>query len=318
MKMNKILELSTVMLWTMPAVTIMIWSMDTICDAIQNYGVGAGAGPDDDPLKQMRWFLLSQRNATRLRIPDEVLGIIGGYSDYNEIKTLFRILKTSRDRKRVIGFDSYEEMHEVYPSRVGRISKVRYLTAVHRGFSMEVDGWNNFAFIFDESKTFIEDICLDGFWNGTDFERDMNPVAINWDAFRGFKYLKYLSMQHLNLTLSMDDLSKLPNTVVSLKLNGNVWSEQSGDLDLNLLPRKLQHFSVDHCYGMNGFLSFTAPHSELRELSMIGVDIQDFVNLYAPPPYLRQITLDLMGMGSSIPSTTLKFMQSNWSIVFVC
>ena len=84
--------------------------MMTICDAMRNYGIEKG--PADDPLKEMRLFLLTQQNASTLAIPNDVLHIIGEYSDYNEIKSLFRILTTSQDRQRVIGFDSYQEMNK--------------------------------------------------------------------------------------------------------------------------------------------------------------------------------------------------------------
>ena len=311
MTIEEALELLAVMLWTMQAISIMIWSADTmitICDAMRNYRIEKG--PADDPLKEMRLFLLTQQNASTLGIPNDVLQIIGEYSDYNEIKTLFRILTTSEDRKRVIGFEYYQKMDKEYPSR---ISKMQYLRNVNRGFEVDVDGWSNFAFTFDATQTFIQEICLDSFWNGSEVKVEKNPATINWEAFQGFKQLRYLSLQELNLTVSIDDIAKLPDTLIGLKLSGNTWSYPSGDLNLNLLPQNLQHLWVDYCFGMDGLLRFTAPHSQLKELSIIGVEIDDIIDLYPPPPYLKQIWLSIMG--TSIPLHTLGFLRSNLSIL---
>ena len=81
--------------------------------------------PIDDSQRVSALVMMAQQNISRrLRIPNELHEVIHRYADYNEIRTLFRILTSPEDRKGVLGFETHGEMHREYPTKS---EKVRYL-----------------------------------------------------------------------------------------------------------------------------------------------------------------------------------------------
>ena len=96
--------------------------------------------PIDDPQKRMTIFLLAQHNLiSSKRIPADSYRVISDYSDYihhNEIRSLFRILPRE-DRRGVLGFDDYHQMHQRYPSRTTKVEYLKTLQREHSGVDDE-------------------------------------------------------------------------------------------------------------------------------------------------------------------------------------
>ena len=64
--------------------------------------------------------------------------------------------------------------------------------------------------------------------------------------------------QWFGLTISTDDLTKLPSGLQKLYIVGHVWS--GCGFDLSTLPAEIQEFSADRCE-MSGQLNLAAPHN---------------------------------------------------------
>ena len=122
--------------------------------------------PIDDPSKMLSVFLMAQKRDTRRsrRLPMVLLKVIGEYSDYNEIKMLFRVLKSPEDRHRILGFSSFREMDETLQSRQ---SKGRHLTELIR--VDEVGFFWGPTLYFDVDVKSIWKIDWFGKWNGMQY-----------------------------------------------------------------------------------------------------------------------------------------------------
>ena len=82
--------------------------------------------PNDEIAKRMSLFLMAQKrkDETGQCLPNVLYPIISQFADHNDISNLYHILRSPKDRKRVLGFTSYHEMHQQLPSKR---SKMEYL-----------------------------------------------------------------------------------------------------------------------------------------------------------------------------------------------
>lgn len=240
-----------------------------------------------------RLFAVVQQhlNESARRLPFEICQIVEEYSDADEIKAIFRLLATPRDTMAVIGFESYTQMHEMLPLRVSKLNHLNFLT--RRNFPMHPLP-NGKTFIFDTTETFVNEIMWDRYWNGTDVEPEKDPHFINWKAFRGFSHLHSVSLNGLNLQISMDDLAKLPSSIRVLDIGGNIWAEPSGHLDLNRMPKGLETFEAAGCQGINGSLKLMAPRCYLRTVVLTNNDLRGVeIGEWLIPPRLKRLYLEL-------------------------
>ena len=214
----------------------------------------------------------------------------------NQIKTLFDILTTTEDRKKVIGFQDYNEMNTKLPSAR---AKVRYLKSIIRNHDFDLDSFDAHdyhpsatAFVFDDTQTIIVEIMWDRYWNGTRCDPSFDPVAINWKAVGKLKDLRGLSLNGLSLQISMSDLERLPSSLKKLDIGRNHWKEFGGNLELYRLPDGLEEFEAMDCPGMDGSLNLFAPHSKLILIDLQNNEFEKILNWQAPPAGFQQIILD--------------------------
>ena len=265
----------------------------------RRYAASSRMHLDRSPLpndQATRLFIAAQQhlNECTQRLPLEICQIIEEYSDKNELKALFRLLTTPKDRIAVIGFESYQEMHKILPLRV---SKVDYLKALTRKTGP--------GFVFDATETSVVEIhpLIDQFvlayldnqdWNGTHKDQHNYSNALNWNVFHVFSHLHTVSFNGLNLQISMDDLAKLPPSLRRLDIGGNVWTQASGDIDLNQMPIGLESFRATGCLGINGSLKLFAPRSNLRTVALMNNDLYDVeIRDWEIAPKLKQLFLEL-------------------------
>ena len=218
--------------------------------------------PVDDSHRVCARFMLAQQkqNKPKLQIPAELIEIIHQYSDYNEIRTLFQIMTSPEDRQKVFGFTSYVQMHRYLPSTA---DKVAYLKkGLGEGTLHGVFGKAN-KITFDDQNVFIQKLWFVSDASGRSARAS---DVFNWDAIGELQHLEELMLGNLGMSISMDDIQKLPKSLKNLDIRGNIWTTPSGDVDLSLLPRGLEEFSAVACQGMSGFLKFNAPDSNLVQL----------------------------------------------------
>ena len=225
-------------------------------------GRGENTSALNDPAiaKVMRLFVMSQGRHREHRLPVEVQRIIGCFADYNDIETLFDILTSPQERKRIIGFESYDQMDRQYPSKRAKVAHLRSLRSRTpyssiRRFTVKGDG--------------VSIAMID--WSAHCNQRRA-PRDIVWSAMRRFRNLKLLYLNDIGISISMTQLAQLPPSLKVLDIGGNVWVEPNGDLDLNLLPLGLSDFSATFCQGMNGTLKLFAPRSTLETVNVRGTN----------------------------------------------
>ena len=82
--------------------------------------------PIHDAAKRMSLFLMAQKrnNDSEQHLPTVLHQIIAKYADHNDIRNLYHILRSPKDRKQVLGFKSYRAMDQQLPSKR---SKIEYL-----------------------------------------------------------------------------------------------------------------------------------------------------------------------------------------------
>ena len=230
---------------------------------------------DDSHRVCARFMLAHQRhNIPKLRIPAELYEIIHQYFDYNDIRTLFQIRTSPQDRQTVFGFTSYVKMHRYLPSRAAKVTHLKDLKGdwvigwnLDSDAESDTDGETDPAngVKFDDQDVFIRKLW---FWN-----RGPNSV-LNWEVIAKLTHLKELRIGYLDMSISMEDIRKLPQSLKVLDIRGNIWTTAAGDVDLSLLPRGLEKFVADNCQGMHGILEFDAPESNLTELSLRECNLQ--------------------------------------------
>ena len=259
--------------------------------------------PIDDSQRVSALVMMAQQNIPRrLRIPNELHQAIHEYSDYNEIRTLFRILTSSEDRKGVLGFESYGEMHQEYPTK---LDKVRYL----KHFRQFRDGEEKEDNESDEDNAWFDPQTIKFGSNGdhNQFIIGINwtpvvtvpygaypshdPKSINWRAIGGLKHLRYLRLDYLKLNVSMHDISSLPDSLRLMGIRRCAWTESSGNVDVSLFPPGLREFHGCECEGMTGSLNLAAPSSNLTDLRLEETEIQDVSGLHAMPPSFESLYL---------------------------
>ena len=226
-----------------------------------------------------RFMLAQQRqNIPRQRIPAELTKIIHQYSDYNEIRTLFQILTSPEDREKVFGFTSYVQMHRYFPSRADKVAHLKTGLGIHTA-GYERHAANNVIFgdddVFIQKLWFVSDVCE---------LFDYAPNVFNWDAICKLTQLEELKIIDVDMSISMDDIDKLPKSLKNLNIMGNLWTAQSGDVDLSMLPPGLEQFAAFDCQGMNGNLKFDAPDSNLVKLDLRRTNLQPRLNSDANIP----------------------------------
>ena len=229
-----------------------------------------------------RFMLAQQRhNNPKLRIPVELTKIIHQYSDYNEIRTLFQILTSPKDRKEILGFTSYVQMHLYLPSRADKIAhlkkglKTRLLPSLE--YDPESDNESDSEDVWQDHVNTIGFGDQDVFIHRLGFQSNLpngSAISFNWDALTQLTQLEELTITNLDMSISMDDIRKLPKSLRVLSIRGNVWSDPSGDVDLGLLPLGLEVFEADSCRGMNGILGLNAPYSNLVKLDLRDTALQ--------------------------------------------
>lgn len=246
--------------------------------------------PIDDPKRVSALTLMAQQNLEkRLQLSQELIRIIHHYSAYNGIQALFQMFPSHKDRESILGFKSYDLMHQRYPTKPAKVSYLMELSHCQaQGECTQIDT----RIMFDQKDFFIEYLQIrriagkvpkDTYLNGT-------PMAFNWDAVADLAYLEVLELDGLNIEISMDDLQKLPDSVRSIGIFDNVWTTKSGDVDLGLLPRGLEVFAASGCRGMNGTLKFDAPHSKLVEVAVKKANLHLHVDSTTQlPPSLKYV-----------------------------
>ena len=236
----------------------------------------------DDSHRTFAWFMLPQQiqNIPKLRIPSELTEIIHQYSDCNDIRTLFQILTSPGDRRKVFGFTSYVQMHRYLPSRMAKVAHlkkglgIRFWDLISGGTGSDPGGEPANGVAFDHQDVFIQQLW---FWN-TGGRNVRAPNVFNWDAMAKLTHLEELQLGYLGMSISMDDIQKLPKSLKKLNIMGNIWTAPSGDVHLGMLPRGLEEFSAFNCRGMNENLIFDAPHSNLYRLDLRETDLQPQLN----------------------------------------
>lgn len=184
------------------------------------------------------------------------------YEFCDEIASLFRLFTSPEDRMDILGFESYEEMNRVHPTKQQKIQ--HFDDAFWRQ-----SGRFHVVIYFGNLCEFIKTICVE------DKQPDDHITIINWDALAGFANLEDLKLKHLQMPVSMDDIQKVPGTVTNLVIPGNHWT--GDDVDLNLFPLGLKFFSANDCRGMEGrMLTFPAPNSKLN-LQSVSVERTDIL-----------------------------------------
>lgn len=273
--------------------------------------------PIEDCHKVSALVMLAQRNvSSALQIPSELQQVIHEYSDLNEIRTLFEILTLSEDKKGILGFESYEAMHQKHPTRSSKVLHLANLRddgeQCDNGYNEE-DSWcdpravkfgQDNRFIIGINWTPIITVPIILMQCPPDFSHI--PKAINWKAIGALKHLRYLRFGYLKLNVSMHDIKSLPDSVQSLDIAGCVWTEPSGDVDLSLLPSGLREFNGCECEGMTGLLKFAAPHSNLTVLRLAHTLIHDVSGLNDMPPSLK--TLYLSGKRLNLTEADFNFL----------
>lgn len=263
----------------------------------------------DDSQRVSALVMLARQNVSNeQRLPVELHHVIHQYFDYNEIRTLFQILTSSEDRKCALGFESYDQMHQEYPTRSSKISYLKTLRDDQVEWTDDaVDAWlYPRAIKFGDDNQFIVHLTLN--WSPiiprqSSADSRGNPKAINWNAVSRLKHLKYLRLGYLKFTVSMQDISSLPDTLRYLDIAGCIWTEPSGDMDLSLLPRGLREFNGCKCEGMTGLLKLAAPHSNLTTLVLENTGFQNYRGLAQLPPFLYLLNL----LGTQLHLTRSEF-----------
>ena len=249
--------------------------------------------PIDDPRKVSALVMLAQQHVTStLCIPLELQQVIHEYSDYNEIRILFQILTSLEDRKAVLGFESYEQMHQKYPRRS---AKILYLNNL-RDDAVKFDG-NGFVIDVDWTPYTSDH-------RGADSKSD--PKSIHWNAINGLKHLRSLRLRRLALNVSIKDISGLPASLRTLNIAGCVWTEPSGDVDVSLFPPGLERLYGRDSKGMTGVLHLAAPHSNLTELILWNTDIQNVSGVHTVPPLFHSLYLSRKGLRMTQSLTLLE------------
>lgn len=222
--------------------------------------------PIEDARRSSALLMMAQQNMPEeLVIPTDLQQEILQYSDYNEIRSLFKLFTSSDDRSGALGYEHYEQIHHRYPARA---DKLKYLKRLgKRRPILEIGDSLNPTITFDAQNKFIEGISISKHYF------DESPHAINWDAVASLKHLEVLQLNHMKITVSMEDIRKLPDSVKVLEIRGNSWTNTTGNVDLRLLPQGVKVFAADHCKGMNGSLKMHAPSSNLEHLSVGNTDL---------------------------------------------
>ena len=246
--------------------------------------------PIDDPQRVAALVMMAQRRISRhLRIPEELQRLIHEYSDHNEIRALFRMLPSTRDRMEAFGFESYEAMHLRYPTKK---DKVNYFNEVKAQIlkGMKERPQIVVSLVFDREDNFIQNI-----WMGQQRSHFNNPVKLdfNWDAVAELAFLEVVCVNGLNINLSMEDIQKLPASVKQLQINDNHWTTANGDVDLDLLPRQVKVFSANGCQGMTGALKLHAPCSNLVALRVRDTDLYLHIGRNTQLPRFLGMIVDL-------------------------
>ena len=248
--------------------------------------------PVDDSQRASALFLLAQQSMPReLRLPADLYEAIHQYSDYNEIRTLFRLLTFHDVRKQVFGFENYAELHREYRSKM---AKMMYLKAF-KSRSVPVTFVNlEIKITFDEDNVIIKrldikiilgennDVSMDDVLRFVEEDR----CVFNWDEMKNFKHLEKLTLSGMGIQISMDAIYNLPDSIKSLMIVDSL--SFVGDVDLSLLPRGLVQFAAMSCPGFTGSLKLHAPDSKLIYLGLGGADLNvQFDSETKLPPSLR-------------------------------
>ena len=253
-----------------------------LCDRTGS-GLFQNLDPIDDSQRVSALVMLAQQNVpNKIRIPPELQQIIHQYFDYNEIRTVFKILTSTKDRKGVLGFENYHKMHQEHPCK---LAKILYLSG-------ETMVFRRGAFGFSDQQRFIVSIDWTPYiamqWRG---HSRHDPTTINWNAIGQLKHLQYLRLAALRLNVSMQDIKSLPDSLRSLNIAGCVWTEPEGDVDISLFPSGLRVFIGFACEGMTGILKLAAPHSNLTTLRLERTEIRDVSGIHALPRKFKSLYL---------------------------
>ena len=246
----------------------------------------SASDPIDDSQKVSALLMMAQRRLpSKLRIPEDLLLAIHQYSDHNEIRTLFQICTSPEDRTQVFGFESYEAMHRRYPSKAAKAEHLNVKQREFRGMPSSLD----ITIVFDWQWVFIQSISIDTGCGSCSVEE---RHQLNYNAIGDLAHLRTMHICGLKIAISMEDIQKLPSSLNMLRIQGVVWTNVPGDVDLSLLPRGLQMFSATHCRGMSGLLKLHAPQSNLVTLDVKATALCVLVDSAATfPPSLNGVFL---------------------------
>lgn len=183
-------------------------------------------------------LMAQQMYPPNVRLPFDVFPKIEQYADYNEIRTLFQICTSAEDRIGVLGVETYQQLHQQYPSRMAKVKyleTLRRLTVRRLSLSMmPASDWRDKyleilqrvssgvtgTIEFDENQNFIKSInvqsfkyylCADG--QSSIFVgpiKDRDPKTIDWRYVGGMKHLISFNLKDLEIGISTQDTSLLP------------------------------------------------------------------------------------------------------------
>lgn len=221
--------------------------------------------PIFDARRASAFIMMAQQYIPKLRIDEELHQIIVEFSGHNEIRALFRMFTTSQDTMNAFGFPTYEAMHQQYPMRE---DKVQYLTDFKHRWD-GITGMLKTTIIFGLRGRFIREIRIRKIiWF------DEHQCAFNWDAITEFVHLAVLELAYLKISVSFENIERLPTSLRVLNLDGNVGTSSMSDGSLHALPVGLRRFSMDNCNDMNWVLQLDAPHSNLKILKLWATNIR--------------------------------------------
>lgn len=242
----------------------------------------------DDCQRVSAQLLMAQKQIEdRIQIPNVLHRIIHEYSDHNEIRILFRIFMAREDRAAILGFMSYEEMHQEFPTTTGKMMHLQVLRQggdLFRGQPYLLSS----KITFDQQRHFITGISIRQTNGAKRFED-----KFNWGAVADLRHLEVLRLKELGMYVSMRDIRRMPTSLKVLEICGNIWTGEHGVVDLSLLPPALREFNAIGCSGMYDVLKLDAPNSCLE---LVAVKLTDLVvqllSEMNVPPKLRWLIID--------------------------
>lgn len=197
-------------------------------------------------------IIAQQSMPNALRFSGELHQIIHQYSDHNEIRTLFPVLKSPEGRKEAFTIESYEATHRRYwfGARKAKYLKtlgIRSICDTLRGPEPHAKMW--FKIILHQNNGSIQKIEVGGY-----LFPEEDDQAFSQDARVGQASLEALKLMYHGSDVSMIGIRKFPDTLRSLEIDSWYWSDSPDDVDLRLRPRRLQALAAANCQGRNGTL----------------------------------------------------------------